>query len=341
MKRILIVRTDRVGDVVMITPMIREFRKTFPDAFIATLTQPYTKDIFIHNPHLDVALTDDLKRETYWSVVKELRKHSFTDGLLVLPTERAAYQMFFAGIKNRVSVGHKLYSVLTSMKSVSRNNYIPLRHEADYCLDLARKIGVVTDNIAPEIFLTEEEKSQTTAFLRSKQLADSDKTIFIHTGTGGSSPNWSEHKYLQLIKTILETYDDPGIKIILTAKEMSTKFSESIFSLKSQRVISIAGEIGGLRDLIKVIGTADIFICSSTGPAHLADALNVKALVFHCRRPMNCVRYWGILNKRSINLEVTEEYCRTHCSADQNSCAFEDGISIEQVISGMKKLLID
>ena len=142
MKRILLVRTDRVGDVVFITPMIRELRKAFPDAFIAALTQPHTKNIMLNNPRLDVMITDDLRKETFWDVVKELRKYKFTHGLMMLPTERAAYQMFFAGIKNRIGVGHKLYEVITFMKSVSRNNYTPLRHEADYCMDLARKIGV-------------------------------------------------------------------------------------------------------------------------------------------------------------------------------------------------------
>jgi ADP-heptose:LPS heptosyltransferase len=339
MKRILIIRTDRVGDVVMITPMIRELRKTFPDAFIATLTQPYTKDIFLHNPHVNVCLTDDLRKEEFWTVVKELRKYKFTDGLLVMPTERAAYQMFFAGIKNRVSVGHKLYSILTLIKGVSRNNYMPLRHEADYCMDLARKIGVVTDNIAPEIFLNEDERLQTLEFLRSKQVAEHDTKVFIHTGTRGSSPNWSEQKYLQLIKAIFEEYDDPTMKIILTAKEMSKEFLDDINTINSNRVINISNEIGSLRDLIKIIGMADIFICSSTGPAHLADALDVKAIVLHCHRPMNCVKYWGILNKHSINLEVSEDYCKTHCSSDQNTCAFEDGISIDEVIENMKFLL--
>ena len=141
----------------MITPIVREIKKTFPDSFIATLTQPYTSKILINNPYVDKILTDDLKKETFWKVVKKLRKFKFTDGLLVMPRERAAYQMFLAGVKNRIGVGHKLYEVITLMKSVSRNKYIPLRHEADYSMDLARKIGIKSNNLTPEIFLSENE----------------------------------------------------------------------------------------------------------------------------------------------------------------------------------------
>ena len=135
MRRILVVRTDRVGDVVMVTPVIRELRKAFPDAYIATLTQPHTANILLNNPHLNRIITDDLSKETFWKIVKELRKEKFTHGLLLLPTERAAWQMFWGGIKTRVGVGHKIYEVLTAMRSVDRHDYIPLKHEADFCMD--------------------------------------------------------------------------------------------------------------------------------------------------------------------------------------------------------------
>src|SRR5689334_14082031 len=208
MRRILIVRTDRIGDVIMITPMIRELRRTYPDAFIATLTQPYTREIFLHNPHLDAALTDDLAPGTFWASVRRLRQHRFSDALLVWPTERAAWQLFCAGIPNRVGVGHKFYGVVTFMKGVSRNNYTPLRHEADYCMDLARRIGVTPERIGPEVFVTEEEQNNARALLARKGVAPDAPRLFLHTGTGGSSPNWSEERYLTLIDLLLAGVPD-------------------------------------------------------------------------------------------------------------------------------------
>lgn len=339
MKRILIVRTDRVGDVVMITPMIRELRKTYPDAFIATLTQPYTKDILLNNPRLDLALTDDLRKETFWETVRELRRHRFTDGLLVMPTERAAYQMFFAGIPNRVGVGRKLYEVITLMKSVSRHDYTPLRHEADFCMDLARKIGAHGDDISPEIFLTEEEREDTASLLRRRSISDDDVVVIVHTGTRGSAPNWSEEKYFELVTRIANEFSQPDFKIVLTAREMSLEFLNQIASLSCDRIVNIASDLGTLRDLIKMIGRADVFIGSSTGPAHIADALNVRCVILHCHRAMSCARHWGILNGRSINLEVSTEYCKAYCSADQNNCAFENGIGIDRVVESLRLLL--
>ena len=335
-KRILIVRTDRVGDVVMITPLIREIRKKFPESFIAALTNTNTSDILINNPYLDLTIKDDLRKESFFPVVKEIRRHKFTDGLLVMPTERAAYQMFLAGIKNRTGVGKKLYEVITFMKSVSRNKYIPLRHEADYCMDLARSIGVETDNLTPEIFLTDIDRNYGKEILLNKSSGKSAFKIIVHTGSGKSSSNWSEDKYFQLIKRILS--ENLNAEIILTAKEMSGTFIRNIKELKNDSVIFVQDNISRLRDLICIISAADLLIAASTGPLHLASAMKVKTIGLYCHRRMSCVRHWGALGNEAVNLEVSAEFCDAACSADKEICRFENGISVDEVLYNIKQV---
>ena len=322
----------------MTTPMIREIKKKFPDCFLATLTQPNTANIFTNNPYLDEIITDDLRKETFWSVVKKLRERDFTHGLLVYPTERAAYQMMLAGIKTRVSEGHKLYEVITGMRSVDRHNYIPLKHEAGFCMDTARKIGVKTDNIDLEIYVTDEEKRDAYEFLKRFGVEEGDFKMILHTGNLGSSPNWSEGKYFILLKEIL-ALEIPNLKILLTAVEMSDNFLKDVEALGDNRIIDISNKLIGLRQFIKIISVMDLFVCNSTGPLHMADALNRKCIGINCHRAMNSVKYWGILNRRSVNIEVSEDYCNKNCSPDKTICCFENGISVEQVINGIKTLI--
>jgi heptosyltransferase-2 len=338
-RNILIVRTDRIGDVVMITPMVRELRRTFPDSFIATLTQPEASDIFLHNPNLDVTITDDLRQKTFWNVVKELRKYNFTHGLLVMPTKRATYQMFMAGIKYRIGVGHILYEVITLMKGVSRHKYNPLRHESDYCMDLARRIGVVTNDLKPEIFITDKEYKSASSVLENFGILKGEKKIFIHTGSGGSSPNWSESKYLLLIKRILNEYEENEVKILLTAREMSEQFRNDLKIFPNDRIKDVSKSYKSLRELISLISHANVLVSSSTGPLHLANALNVGCIGLYCHRPMNCSTLWGVFNPKSVSIEVPEEYCDANCSTDKETCAFENGISIECVMVSLHKLL--
>ena len=153
-------RPDRIGDVVLSTAIPREIKKAFPGSFVALYLRSYTKDIYLNNPFVDKIIVNDYqvkKNSDFFEKVKELRKYKFTHALMLLPTEYNNWLIFFAGIKKRIGVGHKFYQFITGAKSVSRNKYIPLRHEADYCMDLARKIGVETENLETEIHLTNNE----------------------------------------------------------------------------------------------------------------------------------------------------------------------------------------
>ncbi len=334
-KRILIVRTDRVGDVVMITAIPREIKKAFPDAFVATLTQPNSARILENNPYIDEIITDDLSKESFWKVVKKIKSLKFDFGLLIHPTERAAYQMFWGRVKQRIGVGRILYEVITLMKSVSRNNYTPLRHEADYCMDLARKIGINTDNYQPEIFVLDQEKDEINNYLLSKNITQNAFKIIFHTGSKNSAPNWSEDKYFELLTKILNKYPGNNFVILLTAYEMTQEFKIRIKQLNDNRIIDISDDINDLRKLIKIISVADLMICSSTGPIHIADALDRKCIGIHCQRPMNCSKHWGVINKKSINLEVSKEYCDSNCSSDKKSCSIENGIATEEVLKNI------
>lgn len=339
MKRILLVRTDRVGDVVTITPVIRELRKQFPDSFIGTLTQPHTKAVLLNNPYINVMLEDTLSKNSFSKVVKEIRRYKFTDALLMIPTERAAYQLFLAGIKNRIGVGKKLYEVITFMKSVSRNKYIPVRHEADYNMDLARKLGVVSNDLKPEIFLTPEERTEGQEILQKYADSKNALKIILHTGSGNSAPNWSEDNYLRLIKLLLERFHDNNICIFLTAREMTGEFLFNIENLNHHRIFNISNDVSDLRTFIKVISATDIVIGSSTGPMHLADALGIKSIVLHCNRSMSCAKRWGMQNPTSVNLEVSSEFCQNNCSEDKEDCRIETGIIPETVIESVDAMI--
>lgn len=320
----------------MITPMIREIRKTYPGSFIGALVTSYTSDILLNNPHLDTVIVDDLAEGSFKKVVGELRKHKFTDGLLTWPMKRAAYQMFLAGVKNRIGVGRKLYEVITFMKSVSRNDYIPVRHEADYCMDLARAIGVFSNDLTPEIFLTNEEKSEAEKFLIEKGIPDNGRRVIIHSGYGHSSPNWNEDKYVDLIEKLLQ--NDNEVSIILTSKEMSEKFLSNVNSFDSKRIFNLSDD-NRLRDLIKTISASNVLFSSSTGPMHLATALKIPTVSIFCYSPMCRIDRWGALGNKAHNLEVDASYCETHCMLDISRCEINEGISTKRAFDEILRII--
>lgn len=332
--RILISRPDRIGDVVLSTPIPREIKKTYPGSFVAMLVRSYTKEIFLNNPHVDeIILADEILNGSKVNVLnwaKRIRKYKFTHALMLLPNERINYLLFLAGIKTRVGVGYKFYQFITGVKSVSRKKYIPLRHEADYCMDLARRIGVKTDNLKPEIFLTDEEKEES-AKIKKKLLGDKKFLVGIHTSSGKSAPNWTTESYVQLIDELNKI---PEIKIIVTdnekPKDLNTN-SEFEFPNLNQ----------SLRESIITFSSLDLLVSASTGPMHICSALEVKTLAMFC--PLNVLspKLWGPLGNESTEILPSENYCQIKCPGDPKKCTFEGegGISVGKVKSEVLKLL--
>ncbi len=162
--RFLIARIDRIGDVVLSTPIPRETKLAKPDSFVAVLVREETKAVYLNNPYVDAILTidDDNKGDLkpFWQMVSEIRKYKFTHGFMLLPQERLSWLLFLSGIPFRLGVSRKLYQFLTFTKFVSRHKYIPLRHEVDYCLDMLRRIGIEPKSINPEIFLSKDEEAK-------------------------------------------------------------------------------------------------------------------------------------------------------------------------------------
>ena len=331
-KRILIVRSDRIGDVILSTPIPRELKKTFPGSFIAVLVRPYTRDIYINNPNVDkIILLDESKSvKSFFNIAGELRKYKFTHALLLLPTEQLNYILVAAGIFYRIGVGHKFYQFITFTRYVNRKKYIPLRHEADYCMDLARKIGVKGNDLSTEIYLTEEEKRK--VIVHRNNLLDGKKILIgVHSTCGNSAPNWNSAEYCKLI---LKLQSLENVRVVVTD------------NIIPQEIVGINGVYYpninvNLRESFITFSSLDMLISSSTGPMHIAAALKVKTLSMFCPLTACSPKLWGPLGNDSRIILPESNYCEMNCPGDPKKCTFsgEGGISVSKVLDEAVKIV--
>jgi len=328
-QRILVVRPDRIGDVILATPLIRALRSTFPDAHIAAMVRPYTKELLLHNPHLNQILIDDPAgdhngRVGFMQQVRLLRECRFDTALLLLPTQRLAWMLFLAGIRTRVGVGTILYEVLTFMRTVSRNKYVPLRHEADYCLDLGRAIGVESSDLRTELFLTDFERQNARKVLNSKP---GEILVGIHPGSGSSAPNWRIERYAELATMLLGNQD---IRIVVTGNPQEEKFSPFFDGIGSNRITNLIGRLS-LRELMATISQLHVLVSTSTGPMHIAAALRVNTLSMFCPLTACAPQLWGPKGNSATVLVAPDSYCGRQCPGDPHVCNFEGGFETSTV----------
>jgi len=330
--RLLITRIDRIGDVVLSTPIPREVKRKHPKSFVAVLVRDYTKDIYKNNPYVDeiIVYNKDENDFGFWQMMKKLRKFKFNHAFMLLPDERLNWLLFFSGIKNKIGVGHKLYQFLSFTKYVNRRKYIPLRHEADYCLDMIRKIGIEPQTINPEIYLSSEEKQKVIQI--KKTLSSNNKTIIgINSTSGNSAPNLQPEEYKKIINKLLEI---DNIKVVVTDYNPPAQLLNIIG-------VDYLNKGKLLRESILNFAAIDILISSSTGPMHIAAALNIKTISLFCPLTACSPKLWGPLGNISEIILPQKNYCTTVCPGDPKQCDFagDGGINAELVVNSTLKLL--
>lgn len=331
-RRILVVRTDRVGDVVLSTPLIRALRRAFPKVHLAAMVRPYARDVLVGNPHLDEILEDDpdgadAGRAGFRRQVGELRRRNFDTALLLLPTLRLARMLWTAGIRRRIGVGTRLYQVLMGMESVSRHKYKPLRHEADYCMDLGRKIGAASGVLATEVFLTDAERKGGRDRLQFHGGDTPPRFVAIHPGSGRSAPNWTVDKYVALAERLLV---DERVVIVVTGSAVERELAAAFARLPTARVCDFVGKLS-LRELMGVLAACEVVVSASTGPMHLAAALGVPTVSLFCPLTACSPSLWGPLGNRAEIVLPPDGYCASRCPGDPKMCTFEGGIEVEDV----------
>jgi heptosyltransferase-2 len=332
--RVLIARIDRIGDVVLSTPIPREIKKAHPDSFVSVLVRKYTKDIYLNNPHVDEIIlfdgADEKIPKSFWQFVREIKKFKFTHAFMLLPNEILNWILFFAGIPNRIGVGHKLYQFLSFSKYVDRKKYIPLRHEADYCLDMVRKIGIEPKNLEPEIFLSEDEKVKRDEF-KKKLAPNGELLIGINTTSGKSSPNLTIEEYRKLIVRLSE---EKNIRVVITDNNPPAEI---------QNINNVFYPNIGLtlRESIINFSALDVLVSASTGPMHICAALKVLTISLFCPLTACSPKLWGPLGNKSEIVLPEENYCQTVCPGDPHICDFSGtgGIDSEKVYQRIKSYL--
>ena len=145
-KRILVLRPDRLGDVILTLPVVRNLKESFPEASITYLCTGYTAQILESYSLISDLIVYDKENEhkglkKILNLAKELKKCDFDLVIHLLPRYPLALATYLAQIKYTVGTGFRWYSFLFTHRQYDHRKY-NLHHEAEYNLRLLNKIGV-------------------------------------------------------------------------------------------------------------------------------------------------------------------------------------------------------
>ncbi|MDG1914517.1 MAG: glycosyltransferase family 9 protein [Crocinitomix sp.] len=287
-KKIVISRTDSIGDVVLTLPLAGILRERFPTAKIIFLGNTYTKPI--------IQCCEDVDEIWEWAEIEKKHPEEQIQWLVeqdvdtfihVFPRKAIARLAKNAKIKNRIGTSHRAYHWFNCNYrlhfSRKRSNF----HEAQLNTRLLEPLRIGANYSLKQLF-------QHIAFTKIpefpekyNQLLTSDKkNVILHVKSQGSAVEWGIPKFMELAKAL----DPKKFNIYFTGTEKEAKFFRPEIP-KQENIFDLSGQMT-LDELIVFIAASDVLVAASTGPLHIAGITNIRAVgLFSSKRPIHFGRW--------------------------------------------------
>jgi len=336
---ILILRTDRIGDVILSTPVATALKRRYPEAKVSMMVRPYTQEILQGHPDIDEILVYDPEGEHkggggFLRLLGEIKERKFDLALVLHPHLRLALLLFFARVKIRIGTGYRFYSFLFNRR-VYEHRKLAQKHELEYNMDVAQKAGADPREVKFKFFIPEEAKRKVNSILKTFGIADGERFIILHPGSGGSARDWPLENFSQLAKKMIS---ELGVHVIITGERGEKSLIDRIMRPPKAKLHRCDGQLT-LKELAALIQRADLVISNSTGPMHLAVALGREVLAFFCPIIPCSPKRWGPYKREDSVLLPNVPPCKK-CIGEK--CPYYDcmrKISVDQAFETVRRKL--
>lgn len=316
MKKTLLVRMDRLGDLVLTLPIENSFEELknshwwIPEGlgFVAKSARP--------EPSFE-EVSKDFSFKNFFSLLKTLKKEKYDQALIFYAPAWVYFLIFLARIPVRAGRFSQWYSFALLNRGLRQKRSLSEKNELHYNFELAREtLNLQPHPGAPKPLSLQPSSSQDET-LTQHHLSDKNYVV-IHPGMGGSALNWPTENYKALVKKLL----DSGQKVAVTGTKGDRAYTEPLKDLANQNGMHWLVEKLSGTELMDVLAAAKWVLAPSTGVVHLAASLGTQIYgIYSPVRAQSAVR-WGPQGPRvqvltlNVNcpaqLECLKESCPHH-----------------------------
>lgn len=338
-KNILITRTDRIGDLVLATPVIAQLKEAYPDAKISFLTTPYTADLVKGNPNVDEVIIYDKKgkEKGLWGGILffafKLALKRFDSVFVLHPTNRMHIVTFLAGIPQRFGWDRKNGKLLNHR--LKHTKHLGEKHESEYNLDLLKLANVGTSKATldlPYNYIANK--------LGDKPLAKfgidlNDKYLVFALGASCPSKQWPAELFAEVANRLIDA--NPEIRIVILGSKNEDKLAQVFIKNFKYDCINLCGKLS-LSELIYFFKHIYAFIGNDSGLSHIAAAFNKPLIsLFGRSDPGLSPRRWQPLGDKSFYLhkDVNCVKCLAHNCEHEFKCI--RSILVDEVVDLAEK----
>jgi len=327
-RKLLCIRLDNLGDVIMTTPAMRALKESIPGVSLTLLTSqsgaqataliPQLDDVIIYEAPWMKATSPRRNSAADWKLIERLRRSLF-DGALIFTVFSqnplpAALTAFLADIPLRIAYSRENpYQLLTDWIK-EPDSVQQMRHEVRRQLDLVAAIGCSVED--ERLGLQVQEKDQLTAIhkLREAGVNLSNPWVVIHPGSTAPSRRYAPQGFAEIAARL--TIED-GMQVVFTGDRDEAILVESIQQM-TPRSFSLAGQLT-LGEMSALLQISPLLISNNTGPMHIAAAVGTPVVALYAlTNPQHTP--WQVPS-RVLNHDVPCKNCfKSICPEGHHNC---------------------
>ena len=298
--KILVTRTDKLGDVLLATPVLKKIREAYPQAKLSFLVQKAWMPLLQFGD--EVELIEYQPQMTEKELTRLLKSKRFDVAIVIRDEKKVTWAVKAAKIPVRVGPYSTVRSLLGFNFGLLQKRSRCLMHEAEYNLQLLTRIGIEFEGPAqhpdtlPRSWVSIEEgaKERALSFLTQHGLI-SQKFICVHPGSGGSSRYLSFEKMVEMIKIIQKEGDQNHEKVVITGGPEESKLLQKYENAIPGVIVFGGASSTSVAELAELFSQAKGVIAHGTGPLHLAAAMNVPVFAIFPPLFVLSEKRWGPL----------------------------------------------
>lgn len=277
-QRILVVKLDHLGDVILATPVFSNLRQTYPNAELHALVGTWSSIVLERHPEVDKVLDynspafsrtgQPTSLKQTFQLYQQLRRQKYDLMIELRGDWRTAWFAFLRLTPYRLSRAALQISNRLGSSQFSGT------HETTRNLDVLRHAGIATSIQTATFSVTSEDEKWVSNLLAVHNIDKQDPLVAIHPGSPIPLKRWLPERYAELADRLIA---QKCAQILFVGVEDEVPIITEIQRLMRSESVSIAGKTT-LIQLASILHSCNVFIGNDSGPMHLAAAVGTSTI---------------------------------------------------------------
>ncbi len=291
-REVLVLRLDRIGDVIMSLPALADLRAALPNARVRLAVGAWSLDIakgapvdevlvwsapWVGRPSEGAATLGELARKA-----RTLRRERLDLAIDLQGDVRASLLMRFAGARARVGYANTGGAYLLT-------HVVPLDETVSWVEQNRRALAVALGEVPRTAFdpLTAADRTFANDLLRNLHLDDKRPLVGLHPSGGRLVKQWPPARWAEVAARLQRDF---GATLLITGSAADRELAALVATRLPRKPLDLTGRLG-VRETMALLARLDLFLSPDTGPMHMACAVDTPSVTVF--GPSDPARYFS------------------------------------------------